>query len=153
MECTFATESDIKELFELQHVAFESEAELVGSRNIPPLLETLEDAKKQFADWKVLKITDGNKIIASVRCKKTSECVEIGRLMVLPAYRKRGLGTKLLLEVEKLFPNEVYELFTCTKSLPNIRLYQKAGYRIFKEEHVNSELSFVYMRKNMHEHK
>jgi predicted GNAT family N-acyltransferase len=153
MECTFATESDIKELFELQHVAFESEAVLVGTHDIPPLLETLDDAKKQFSDWKVLKITDGKKIIASVRCKKTSECVEIGRLMVLQSYRKRGLGTQLLLEVEKLFPNEVYELFTCTKSLPNIQLYQRAGYRIFKEEHVNSELSFVYMRKNMHEQK
>ena len=147
MECTFATESDIKELFELQHVAFESEAVLVGTHDIPPLLETLSDAESDFPNWKVLKITDGNKIIASVRCKKTSECVEIGRLMVLPTYRKRGLGTKLLLEVEKLFPNEVYELFTCTKSLPNIRLYQKAGYRIFKEEQGKSGLSFVYMRK------
>ena len=63
----------IKELFELQRVAFESEAELVGTHDIPPLLETLSDAGGDFPNWKVLKITDGNKIIASVRCKKTLE--------------------------------------------------------------------------------
>lgn len=39
------------------------------------------------------------------------------------------------------------ELYTCTKSWTNIRLYEKMGYKPFKEVAKETGLSFVYMRK------
>ena len=62
--------------------------------------------------------------------------------------QKKGIGTKLLLEMEKEYPNQRYELYTSTKSISNIRLYERLGYKIFKEEAVTSELQFVYMQKS-----
>ncbi len=67
--------------------------------------------------------------------------------MVHPVYQKICIGTKLLLEMEKQYPNQRYELYTSTKSFNNIRLYEKLGYEIFKEDPVTQELQFVYMQK------
>ena len=40
-----AKEKDIRELFDLQLRAFESEAEMIGSRNVPALMESFEEKK------------------------------------------------------------------------------------------------------------
>lgn len=54
---------------------------------------------------------------------------------------------RLLIEMEKQYPNQRYELFTSTKSEKNIALYQKLGYKSFAEEQVTEELRFVHMEK------
>lgn len=53
----------------------------------------------------------------------------------------------LLYEMENRFPDKRYELFTSTRSVDNIRLYQKLGYTTFAQKAVNDELEFVYMEK------
>ena len=50
----FATRKDIKELYDLQLRAFESEAEMIGSRNVPALMETYEHSCEDFDNWSVL---------------------------------------------------------------------------------------------------
>lgn len=52
-----------------------------------------------------------------------------------------------MLEMEKHFPKQRYELFTSTRSEKNIALYQKLGYKIFDEKQVTEELRFAYMEK------
>ena len=49
--------------------------------------------------------------------------------------------------MEQEYPNQRYELFTSTKSISNIRLYEKLGYKKYKEEAVSEELQFVYLEK------
>jgi len=66
---------------------------------------------------------------------------------VHPDFRRQGLGTQLLSVIEERFPQKRGELFTSTRSVDNIRLYQKLGYRIFARRPVNDELEFVYMEK------
>lgn len=67
--------------------------------------------------------------------------------MIHPDYRRRGLGTRLIAEIENCFPDTRYELFTSSKSLNNIRLYEKMGYEIFSEQRINEELVFIYICK------
>ena len=86
--------------------------------------------------------------IGSVRAKESNGTVYIGKLMVHPDHRHKGYGTMLLSEIESRFPDKRYELFTSTRSLDNIRLYQKLGYTIFAWKKENDELEFVYMEKN-----
>ena len=43
-----------------------------------------------------------------------------------------------------------YELFTSERSLRNLYLYQKLGYRIFRQEKLNEGVNLVYLEK-MHE--
>lgn len=140
---------DLDEILKLQYLAYQSEAALFGTQDIPPLKQTLEEVKEEFINGIILKMLDekGN-IIGSVRAHEKDGTVFIGKLMVQPDHRHNGLGSRLLGEIENCYPNKRYELFTSTKSVDNIRLYEKFGYKIFKQEAVNDELVFVYMEKN-----
>lgn len=143
-----ARKEDLEEILKLQYLAYQSEARLFGDMDIPPLKQTLEEVYEEFEKGTVLKAVDEEGgIIGSVRAYQEEGTVYIGKLMVHPNMQKRGIGTKLLLEMEKEYPNQRYELFTSTKSLSNIRLYEKLGYEIFKEEAVTQELQFVYLQK------
>ena len=67
MEISSADINDAKELYRLQRLSFESEAQMVGSRDLPALTETEEENIRDFGRWSVLKITDGGKIVGAVR--------------------------------------------------------------------------------------
>lgn len=147
MEISKAEKSDLKEILSLQYLAYQIEAELFESRDIPPLKQTLEELTEEFDKGVILKLTDGNAIIGSVRANMENGTVYIGKLMVHPDYRRQGLGSMLLTKIETCFPASRYELFTSTKSTDNIRLYQKLGYEIFNRREIDDELVFVYLQK------
>jgi ribosomal protein S18 acetylase RimI-like enzyme len=90
---------------------------------------------------------ENGKIIGSVRAYEKDGTAYIGKLMVHPDFRGQGYGTKLLNEIQKYYSNKRYELFTSTRSVDNIRLYEKNGFKKFKQEAVTDELIFVYMEK------
>ena len=143
-----ATFDDINELYELQLIAFESEAEMIGSREVPALQESKEDNAADFTNWQVLKLVkEDGKIIAAIRYRIDGDIVEVGRVMTHPDYRRKGLARILLNEVDKAYPGNIKELYTCTKSWTNICLYEKMGYKHYKEVEGGRGLSFVYMRK------
>ena len=139
---------DLKQIFELQYLAYQSEAALFGSKDIPPLKETLDELQEQYKNGIVLKlITDDGTIVGSVRAYEKDGTAYIGKLMVHPDHRCHGFGSALLTEIEKCFPGKRYELFTSTRSVDNIRLYEKMGYAIFDRKQIDEELVFVYMEK------
>lgn len=139
--------NDLQEILKLQYLSYQSEAALFGSKDIPPLKQTLNEVIDEFNNGIILKMVIDNEIMGSVRAKEKNGTVYIGKLMVHPDYRCKGYGSKLLTEIESYFPNKRYELFTSTRSKDNIRLYQKMGYTIFDCKAVNDELQFVYMEK------
>jgi ribosomal protein S18 acetylase RimI-like enzyme len=67
--------------------------------------------------------------------------------MVRPDLQRNGIGTALLREIETLYPHKRYELFTSSKSESNIKLYEKAGYTIFKKIEVSDNLTYIYLEK------
>lgn len=148
MEICRATENDLREILDLQYLTYQSEAALFESNDIPPLKQTLDELTDEFNNGVILKlVTEENVIIGSVRANLKDRTAYIGKLMVHPDYRRKGLGSKLLTEIENCFPQKRYELFTSTKSADNIRLYQKMGYMIFDQKEINDELVLIYMQK------
>lgn len=147
-DITRATEDDLKEILDLQYLAYQSEAALFGTKDIPPLKETLAEVTEEFKKGPILKMTsEDGKIIGSVRATVKDGSVLIGKLMVHPDFRGKGYGSRLLQAIEKFYSGRRYELFTSTKSVDNIRLYEKLGYKIFDEKKITDELVFVYMEK------
>lgn len=143
-----AQKEDLEKILELQYLAYQSEAKLLGNMDIPPLKQTIEEVYEEFQKGTILKAEDGGgDIVGSVRAYQENGTVYIGKLMVHPKMQKKGIGTNLLLEIENEYPNQRYELFTSTKSISNIRLYERLGYKIFKEEVVSQDLQLVYLQK------
>ena len=142
-----AERGDLPEILQLQYLAYQSEAALYGSKDIPPLKQTLDGVTAEFENGVILKMTAEGRIIGSVRAREQDGTVYIGKLMVHPDYQRRGYGSQLLAEIERRFPGKRYELFTGTRSADNIRLYQKCGYTVFSRKTVSDSLTFVYLEK------
>jgi len=145
---THASAKDAETILELQRLAYQSEAQRYDSINIPPLKQTIDELRSEFAYKTFLKIQVESWLVGSVRgCLKGDTC-HIGRLIVHPNYQRQGLGTALLGEIESCFEKaQRFELFTGHKSEGNIRLYERLGYVIFKREEINHNLTLVFLEK------
>ncbi len=148
MKITCAAPKDAATILELQKLAYQSEAQLYQDFNIPPLTQTLEELKTDFADKTVLKAQIKNVVVGSVRGFQHAETCHIERLIVHPDFQGQGIGTALMENIETHFSHaQRFELFTGYRSTRNIRLYQRLGYAILKTERINETLSFVYLEK------
>lgn len=142
-----AIPEDASRILSLQHLAFQSEAALYDDYSIPPLMETLEQLEAQFRDHVVLKAESDGVIVGSVRGRMTGSSCYIGRLMVHPDYRGRGIGKKLMLEIERRSGAERFELFTGERSTVNLNLYGTLGYQMLDRRQVNSKVTLVHLEK------
>jgi phage replication-related protein YjqB (UPF0714/DUF867 family) len=142
--------SDAEEILALQKLAYRSEAEIYNDFNIPPLVQTSEEIKKDFENQFFLKAVEDEKIIGSVRAQVKGEICHVGRLIVHPNFQNRGIGNKLMNEIERVFNTcKRFELFTGSKSERNLYLYQKLGYRIFKTAKITDKTTIVYLEKKI----
>ena len=143
-----ATVGDAEELLALQRLAYRSEAEIYNDFSLPPLVQTLEGVKEDFRNQLFLKAVMEGRILGSVRAYAKEGTCYIGRLIVHPDFQSRGIGTKLMNEMEGVFNTcERFELFTGDKSERNLYLYQKLGYKIFKNARMTDQTTIVYLEK------
>jgi ribosomal protein S18 acetylase RimI-like enzyme len=80
-----------------------------------------------------------------VRAYNKNDTCYISRLIVLPEYQNKGIGKALTNEIENHFRDIVSrsELFTGSRDQRNQYLYNQLGYKSFKTEKYNNEISFV----------
>lgn len=139
---------ELPEILALQYLAYQSEAKLCNCSKIPPLTQTLKDLQQEFVLGVFLKAVDAQGVIVgSVRAYVEQGTLYIGKLMVKPELQGQGIGSRLLAEIEKIMPQPRYELFTSGKSLQNIKLYERLGYKYFKEQVILPELKLIYLQK------
>lgn len=143
-----ALEQDIPSILALQKQAFVTEAELYGDYSIPPLTQTEASLQEEFRRAIILKATQGDELVGSVRGWRDGSTCHIARLAVHPDHRRQGLGEELMNAIESVFIDAArFELFTGHRSEGNIRLYRRLGYSEFKRERLNESVSFVFMQK------
>lgn len=143
-----AAENDLPAILALQYLAYQSEAKLFNTSDIPPLKQTLPDVEQEYQRGIILKaVDDHGMIVGSVRAHSANATLYIGKLIVHPDRQREGIGTALLLEIERRHPDRRCELFTSSRSHHNIRMYERLGYKILKTERITDELSFVYLDK------
>lgn len=141
--------NDAAEILDLQKLAYQSEAALYPDTAIPPLTQTIEEMEKDLSDQTVLKAVWEHRIIGSVRGRLKGSIGYIGRLIVHPEFQNRGIGTLLVRSLESsLSTAGRFELFTGQRSVRNLHLYEKLGYRTFRREKVDDSLTLVFMEKN-----
>jgi ribosomal protein S18 acetylase RimI-like enzyme len=140
---------DAAAILALQKRAYESEARLYDDWRLPPLTQTLDSLRTEFDSARVLKALQDRRLVGSVRAREAEGTCHVGRLIVLPELQGQGIGTRLIGSVEADFPNaRRFELFTGSRSEANIRLYQRLGYRAFREEVISPAVTLVFMEKH-----
>ncbi len=146
-----ASFEDAEEILGLQKLAYASEAEIYDDYSIQPLNQTLEQIQSEFANQTVLKAYIDVKIVGSVRGFMREGTCHIGKLIVHPDFQNLGIGTRLLEEIEKCYKRaERYELFTGHRSIRNLYLYRKLGYKPFASEVVTDNLTSIFLEKPIH---
>ena len=145
-----AEKSDLAEILSVQKEAFKSVAIEYDDMEMPPMSQNINSIEKEFHNGTVFfKYVRDGRIVGSVRGEidKDGFC-SIGRLVVLPAYQKLGVGNQLMQEAESYFSKcKEYRLFTGEKSHFVINFYKKNGYRIVGKENAGKYF-FVNMVKN-----
>ena len=147
VEIASAQLEDMEAVLRLQYTAYQSEAAIHGDYTIQPLRQTLDELIDEFHKGVILKAVRDGAIIGSVRAYAESDTVYIGKLIVHPNHQGRGLGKRLLAEAEGKLCRKRFELFTSCKSDRNLHLYEKSGYKRFREETDTAGIRFVYLEK------
>lgn len=126
-----ATPADVPELLVMQRGIWVEEARLNDFWDMPPLVEDLDDVRAGLNEWTTWLLRHHGRLIGGVRTKPHGGSWHIGRLFVAPDLRGRGLGRWLLAFGESQAPPEFtrFALMTGAKSLDNLRMYRRAGYR------------------------
>jgi indole-3-glycerol phosphate synthase len=143
-----ATIGDAQAILNLQKLAFQLEAELYQDWMMSPLTETLEELAGEFEMQRFLKAVSNGELVGSVRAHLKHGTCFIGRLIVHPHWQNQDIGAKLMASIESCFGDaQRYELFTGARSERNLHLYQKLGYRSFRSEKLNDQVTLVFLEK------
>ena len=143
-----ANQTDFPEILAIQKKAFLSEAEFYQNFNIQPMTQTLEEMKTECREKIVLKAIVNGQIVGSIRANTTEDICMVNKLVVLPEFQKRGIGKKLLQEIEIYFTDvDKFKLQTGAFSESNIGLYTKTGYQIVGRSMFEGGVEAVVMEK------
>lgn len=141
---------DAETILQLQRLAYQSEAELYQDWSIPPLTESLAELLAEFDRQLFLKASCGQppQLVGSVRAQLDGSTCAIGRLIVRPDFQRQGIGSKLMHEVERRFPQaRRFELFTGHRSVRNLSFYQRLGYSPFREQRLSNQVTLIFLQK------
>ncbi|MDR2459357.1 MAG: GNAT family N-acetyltransferase [Deltaproteobacteria bacterium] len=139
---------DLKKILHVQQLAFLSEAQSLGDFSISPLTQTLESVAEDFLQNEIIVAIDASgKVIGSIRGKRKEEGTLISRLSVAPKCQKNGIGKSLIVAMEELLPSWRYYLFTSSKNYPALELYNKLGYKKYKQEDYSPTILFYHLEK------
>ncbi|MDP2853470.1 MAG: GNAT family N-acetyltransferase [Smithellaceae bacterium] len=146
-----ANEDDLPTILDVQKKAFLEVVKKFNLKSLPALEQSLESLTIDFSKGMILKVAIGNTIVGSVRAYKNNDTCHIERLVVLPEYQNRGIGKALMNEIETRHTNIIrrYELFTGSRDSRNLHFYDQLGYKSYKTEKLNDEVTFVFMEKSV----
>ncbi|MEU2630600.1 MULTISPECIES: GNAT family N-acetyltransferase [Kitasatospora] len=149
-----ATQDDAEQILKLQYLGYQDEAALYGDWAIEPLTQTLESLRAELGEQEFFVARLGDEVVGTVRGRLDADgTARIGRLVVHPRMQRHGLGGRLLDAVERRLQavGTVYafELFTGHRSLGNLRLYARHGYRQTGVREVSGRLSLVTLSKTV----
>ncbi|WP_432944840.1 GNAT family N-acetyltransferase [Kribbella sp. CA-253562] len=133
-------------LLEIQHRAYAVEAALIGFDGIPPLQEDLAGLMVSTEHW--LGCFEDGQLVAAVAYEfPDHETVDITRLVVDPAYARRGHARALLDALDDLEPRGVSLVSTGTANTPAVNLYLGRGYRETEQVEVGPGVRITKFRR------
>lgn len=137
MKLNLQDELMLDDLWSLQHKAYRLEAEIIGFRDIPPLLETremLSRVKEEFYGC----LDDTEELLGAVAVMEESPGkLTVTRMMVSPDHFRQGVAGRLLEYIFDRYDRmEQFIVSTGKLNLPAVQLYTKHGFIPVQSEEV-----------------
>jgi len=115
-------------LLELQRRAYEVEAALIGSRDIPPLTETLQEL--QSSNETFLAVFVAGRVVGALSYRLLGDTIDVHRLVVDPASFRAGIGTTLVRAALASEPSATHAIVqTGAGNEPARALYLREGFQ------------------------
>ncbi|WP_165921139.1 GNAT family N-acetyltransferase [Paenibacillus albiflavus] len=128
---------------EIQLASYQIEAELIDFTDLPPLRETIQDL---IACGEIFySYVDEGTIVGAISYTIEADQLQICRMMVHPAYFRRGIADQLLAHLMDKYPEIMKIVTTGALNAPAIRLYQKHGFKLVREIEVEPGLSLAWL--------
>ena len=115
--------------------------------------ETVEDVARAIERGGAMLAWDGDGAVGCARFEPRPDCLYVGRVAVLPAHRRQGVGTALMLEMECVARELGLSALRVgvRSSLPsNVGLYQRLGYEVITvEPHPRGPDSTIWLTRQL----
>jgi len=135
-------------VLELQLCVYGWEAEIIGSRRIPPLLETIADVLE--SDEMARGVYVKTQLVGCITYKCVGQLLEICKLMVRPECFRKGIGSCLLEDVLSNAKNIMQvTVATAATNVPATLFYLHHGFEECGRQSTVEEIEIAYFRKNL----
>ncbi len=138
------------EVLTVQRAAFVAEARVYGTTEIPPLVETLEEVRRELGATIMIGAFLAGRLIGAIRLTVEGPIGWISRVAVAPDQQGKGIGSDLLGAIEEAAPQQVrrFQLAAGMKSSANVNMYERRGYREFSRRVDSAGVELVVMGKD-----
>lgn len=133
-------------VLELQRRSYAVEAEIIGSHELPPLWETLEELRGCGEDFHGYFL--GETLAGAISTKASGNILDIHRLVVAPECFRRGIAGEMLRHVERSGEWRRIIVGTGAKNEPAKRLYLSHGFAEAGEREVAPGLLWTRFEKS-----
>jgi GNAT superfamily N-acetyltransferase len=141
---------DAGEVLTVQRAAFVAEARRYGTTEIPPLVETLDEVRRELGSTIVMGAMLVGRLVGAIRLTVEAPIGWISRVAVAPDQQAKGIGSDLLGAVEAAAPPQVrrFQLAAGNKSSANVAMYERRGYREFSRWVDSAGVELILMGKD-----
>ncbi|MFZ7943272.1 MULTISPECIES: GNAT family N-acetyltransferase [Bacillaceae] len=143
--------SEAEALLTIQREAFQSDLKKYKDYDSSPAAEPLDFFKYKLNQSLHYTIFLNGKISGGICIVKITDThYRLFRLFLSPAIQNRGLGSKILTQLEKKFPQvKEWSLDTPKDNARTRHFYEKFGYKKTKEFKVNDRLTLIEYEKKI----
>ncbi|WP_054957395.1 GNAT family N-acetyltransferase [Paenibacillus dakarensis] len=119
----------VQQIWALQHMAYPIEAQLIGLKELPPLMDTFETIST-CGETFYGEISEDGELVGVIAVEPEENQVTISRMMVHPGHFRKGVAANLIQYVlETHSSSRLFIVSTGTKNVPAVTLYKKFGFK------------------------
>lgn len=139
-------EQTVQKLWNMQQRAYRIEAEIIGTEDIPPLRESVEQLRacgETFYGY-----IEGGELAGAVSFLIEGDTLDIHRMIVDPIHFRKGIASQLLASVHEHGSSKII-VATGSLNEPAVRLYGRHGFTLTDKKEVKPGLWLSFFEKRI----